>query len=1338
MHMDRSNTKRINGKTAAAILAVILLVQNALIQPAAAAINEPQPAPERLRAEAINDGGPNAEPVIGYNEFDKYYIDLKTDKIKRPDGVPSPSIYMNYYLQEVNKPYKPVRPTILKEGSIPAKTDDDNAIRMKELSSGTVYYAHAKAYYTYTLDSVTYTSSESSSSNTVKFMTDISINAYSYGPNQIKIEWDDVWNSGRRMDYKLYISENKSFTNTPAIYIGQSQISQNGPVTVNEATGKLEYIHTVRDPGRVYYIKIEPDTTETELKRSPSSPVVTVSSYILAKTTKMSVTDAGTIWRLEWSPVVTGIGDSTIRVTYQIYRGTGSSSSIEEYMASTDDTVFFLTLKQGDEDNYYVIKALVTRNGQDVYPGIRIQSPRIYVKESEVPSTPPAPELVPDFRNAGEVIISYEDELKANSATVLWRAPLKGNGEVDTNVMYDIWLISDPNMLDDPPSGTLIASSIKMNQTNFVMSGTKLLGYKYAVRDLMPNSTYYFKIVAKKDYIEFTDNILQNITLQSDASMKIIITPVEGPIDQPVVPGTPPLRIKKDTSGKDRITNTSAVITLQNAWYEEYSDTPRYGTTPVDGPRWSWYYRTPGEIDDAGMNLIPPVENFVAALESNYDNDTDNDSVSVDPLKFRKVEYDSGVSIDVGCIEYSPDIDYNDLENLPANKVIGFPSTPNDPAEDTNAVDAVKDGVRHNIDITLNNLEPNKTYIVWVRASRRSVNLISGPSDPIIITTLPDLPEVIEKPTVPVFNYYHAGDTYIDLGWNFNSSYVYYLEYGTTDDRSKSTGRKEITPDELEFSTYYRVSGLKQDTVYYFWIQAEASNASGEKKRSDFSDSYIVRTLKDIPPDTPLGFGVKGSSDSITKNSITYEWIAQEGMEYVLEIDEDINYSKSTKYEISDASEFTAVNLRSNYRYYARLYAYDPAKDLLSAPTQSVIVRTLRSSDDYDSSSDTGGVISGDYIIKDSAAVNGVWNIRITGINADRFIQKVHTDNVLDYTIDLRQPPAGTRTISIRIAQKVFGALGMLGENLILRTSVNMFIIRPGVLTGANGIYGQITGGDFVIEITPQSTADGTISNMTLKTPVSKLDVGIIDGLTYSITEFQKPLKIAYEYSQASWYKPGVTFGYYLSKGEEIWQKTAAAGSFDPDSRKGLLTFEMPVSGKMAAADQGHEFYEDISRSYAANAIGNVAAAHELKSVKGRNFEPSKNLTLGDGVKFMLDVMDADYGQDYMTLAAKAGIIKNTDSGKSASDCTREQLISMAMRVCELKTSQKAISDTADMSVYKDISQVSPSLLPRLRFAQQNGLITSRFTDTLGPKDTVTRAEAMVLLEKVLRYSGEI
>ena len=609
------------------ILTLILLLQCFLVLPAAAA-DAIQPPPEKLRVEAIYDTYPNIEPPIGYNEFDKYYADLKCDKMKLPQGLPSaPSLFLNDYLQEVNKPYKPVKPVILKQESLPGETSADNMLRLKNLNSGTVYYAYSKAFYTYNYDGATYTSNESTASNTVKFLTDIAINAYSYGPNQIKIEWDDVWNSGKRMDYKLYISENKTFTNSPPIYIGQEQVGQNGPVTVNEAAGKLEYIHTVRDPGRVYYIKIVPDTTETELKRSAESPTVTVSSFILAKTTKMSTTEDGTIWKLEWSPVVTGLADSSVKVSYQIYKGTGTGNGIEQYMASVDDTTFFLTLQTGEENNYYIIKASVTRNGQDLYPGIKIQSQRIYVKESEIPSTPATPELVPEFKNAGSTIISYQAELKADSATLLWRTPLKGNGEIDTDVKYDIWLISDPNMLDDPPANTLIASSIKMNESNFVMSGTKLLGYKFKIDELVPNSTYYFKIVAKKDYVEFIDNELANITLYSDAAMAVIITPTLGPIDQPIVPGRPPLELKKDNQGKDMVTTETAVITLKNKWYEQYSI--------IDGGRSAWVYISPEDLESTSAGAISAIENCTA-----------------DPLKYRQIEYDDGVTIDVGCVKW--------------------------------------------------------------------------------------------------------------------------------------------------------------------------------------------------------------------------------------------------------------------------------------------------------------------------------------------------------------------------------------------------------------------------------------------------------------------------------------------------------------------------------------------------------------------------------------------------------------------------------------------------------------------------------------------------------------
>ena len=117
-------------------------------------------------------------------------------------------------------------------------------------------------------------------------------------------------------------------------------------------------------------------------------------------------------------------------------------------MASKDDTTFFLSVAPGEEHYYYVIKAIVTRNGQNLYPGISITSPKIYIKDSEVAAKPAVPELVTELSDAATVV---REEINATDATILWRAPRKGNGEVDSDVMYDIWLVTDPNSKHPPP-----------------------------------------------------------------------------------------------------------------------------------------------------------------------------------------------------------------------------------------------------------------------------------------------------------------------------------------------------------------------------------------------------------------------------------------------------------------------------------------------------------------------------------------------------------------------------------------------------------------------------------------------------------------------------------------------------------------------------------------------------------------------------------------------------------------------------------------------------------------------------------------------------------------------
>lgn len=1246
-----------------------------------------QSPPTQLRVDETK------ETPIGYDEYDKYYVDLKWNV-----NFESVTGYLNLYLQEVPKGYRPASGRVSKERGIPHNTD--YSYRVKDLKSGTIYYMDMTAYYTYTDGDKVYSSPESAPSNKVKVLTDIDIAAYSYGANQIKIEWDDVWDTGGRIAYKLYVSESGNFANTQPIYIGNAQIGDGKAVTVNESTGKLEYIHTVRDAGRVYYIRIEPDITNDEIKRTKYTKTVMASSFILVKTSKVLNTDEGTVWKLEWTPVVTGLGDSNIKISYHIYRGVIGSNSLAQYMAAVDGREFFVTLPPGEVQHYFIIRAIVTRNGEDVYKGIKIESDQIIVAEQETPTRPTTPELVDLFeRYDGDKIISYDDELTPNSATILWRVPFKGNGEVDSNVLYDIWLVSDPDTLDNPPDSQKIASDFKVGNENYVKDVDTLIGYKYKINGLMQNSTYYLKIVAKKNFLEDVDGVLQNVTYNSDPAFKIIITPIGGPIDQPVVPARPPVKIKQSSQGEYLITDNSVTIQLKDLWYERYNDETN-----------EWEYVSIEEMEEDGVE--PGDLEIVPDGEEDEDNDI--------RLKYRKVFYDPEVTFDVGCIEYVEGMNYEEIKTLSPNKVINFPAIPNDPTENPYLN---HDGKRHNIDIELTELEPNTTYVIWVRAVRLSLNLVSGPSAPIVFTTLPVIITPVEKPVVPNFNYNLAGDTFIDLGWDIVPGYNYYLKYGVEDNSNTAKGQITVTAQELKNSIYYRVRGLNPDTLYYFWIQAEFISEDGTSSKSEWSDSYPVRTLQLIPPDTPKGFGIKNSKDAVTKNSITFEWMAEEGMQYILEISKDVNYTDSSEYMVGEGSEYTVDGLLSNHRYYARLYAFDPDKNLRSQPTQSISVRTLRSDDDFDSDQDIDDVITGDFIEKGTEIKNKTWTVKITGVNADRFVQQVLTDNKLDYVLDVTKPPAACDVISIVIADKVFKALTSIGENLIIKTEKARLIIRPGVLTTetSNPLVNKTSGVDYEIAISSSNVGKLKVKNMTVQVETGNYKISAFEGANLiPINQVLKPLQFAVLYNDETWYKNGKTSGFVFDSDTSMWTRASTFAVYNRDIGQGKLTFETLKPGNTMVAQFGNDYYDDIYYHKYETVINNVASVHEIKSVPGRLFAPDLNATLGDGVKLMFDVLDYRYGSNYMEEAFKAGLISYNEAYSSSKNFTVSRAYSMITRLFELKSGTTLNSEK------------------KSNFINDNGFTIVREGKTAAPESVISRGEVMYLIEKLLVYIGEI
>jgi len=489
--------------------------------------------------------------------------------------------------------------------------------------------------------------------------------------------------------------------------------------------------------------------------------------------------------------------------------------------------------------------------------------------------------------------------------------------------------------------------------------------------------------------------------------------------------------------------------------------------------------------------------------------------------------------------------------------------------------------------------------------------------------------------------------TYVDLVWDFrlNSNYKYYIKYGITEDINSATGSATVESRQLlrDNLSYFRIENLKPNTVYYFWIQAESFDEDGNSEKSYWSDSYIARTLPYTPPDPPKGFGIKNSNDAITKNSITFEWIMVQNLEYILEISRDSFFRDSVRYSAGKVSEFTVGGLISNHRYYARLYAYDPESKLESNPSNVVTFRTLKSLDDYDSNEDVERVISEDFIKKAAVAKNGIWYVEVTGINSDRLIEYMMTDNVLDYVIDLAEPPQGTSTVNLKISEKVFYALESLKESIIIKAENRKYEFRPGVLKlekiRTDNVYEIIVG----LKDTVYAEKD-----VAFIAGVNEFGINLYNGGNpIPVQELNKPLRIIYTYNDPYWFKEGATWGYVYGSSELKPVKEAVTAEYDYSVGKGVLSFETLK-------------------------VGSTAVAVEIGSKSGYtvNSEDSNDsyITIDEAVKLLLDIIGYKYTDRYLVEASRAGIINYNDVYSSQELCTKKKAIDMVSRVYRLKT----------------------------------------------------------------------
>jgi len=1199
---------------------------------------------------------------------------------------------VKYYVDAYNKGYRGKAPVATYEDTRGVDWGTDK-FKIDGLLSGTVYDIEATTYTRYydilaSGFSPSRNSPESARSDKFRLYTGTQLNAALVAPDQVRLSWDDVWYNDQRIyAYDLNIYTNKSST-TPerTMRFTGNLIGPGQPVTINETAGKLEFTYNVPYPGRVYCFEIVPVMSNVPNVVVPlANARVTVATTILVSAVKLYESDSTITWQIRWSNVTAGMGavsGSKYTAEYMLYQ-LGASGSMYTLLQRIDNETSTIIETQKDNpldpsspNTLYEIAAIVYEDGREMYIG-----DNIYITSGPFSLR----EGETAYKPQAPVLYSDESKLTETGAGLWWSIPKQVTDPDldDENIDYEIYVLTDPEQLNNLTAApTYTASGRTLGKG--VYNGK--MGYIYQIPNLQANTTYYLSVRAVKTFMDLES--MTNIRIASELSYVAVTTPPILPIGQPPAPTTLDIY-------KDRIRYNSVTLRLKTAWYESFDESS-------------------GEWTPCDRKYAP-----------------DGLPIPEGPL-YRKLSYEPGDKITVYYTPFTEEIDLNDPDGI-AYKYTTSTKTFN--------ITRFDDEVW--MDLLIDGLKPNETYIFWAKADRNTT--LSFPSKTIVATTPPFPTEEIGKPTVPDFDFVFIGDTYVDLTWIKEEAYTYHIQVSLSDNAGQGSGQGHIysvTTEQIYESgvDFYRITGLSPDTMYYFRIQAQVkSPVSGEIKTSEWSDYKPAKTRPPIPPGTPSGFGIKAGVNSITKNSIFYEWMLVPGLSYILEYSEDATMASFETISAGAVSEYNLTGLLSNHRYHARLYAYDPITGLRSEPTHIISVRTRRSDDDYDSNVDNTTQLTGEFIEKAAYSENGIWTVKITGTNADRFVERVMTDNMLDYVVDLSSPPRYTKVICLIVDNIVFDSLAKMLENIEVKLSDKTFVIRPRMLSAARagGVANRKARFQFEVmlglEGNEEYEAPGTYR---LKTTVTSFEVNVLDGSAkLPVESFGKPLKVVVPFTSASYYTDGETFGITSAK-EGVWERHVPAADFNSDTRRGTVTFEHSAPGNYALADVSGSGITDLGGNKLRSYINRLARAGLLDVPPGGKFRADDPVTPDDAVSMLYKAFGYKTTGSNMDSAYKAGFVTDPD----LDDMLIEEAVAMVIRAYEVRTGIKANPNPDPGDLSPGVKDVDAVLRGRVQFAIDNGLLEPIVPagGTFPTGSIATRGEMATLLAMTMIYLGVI
>ncbi|MBY0217277.1 Ig-like domain-containing protein [Paenibacillus illinoisensis] len=307
----------------------------------------------------------------------------------------------------------------------------------------------------------------------------------------------------------------------------------------------------------------------------------------------------------------------------------------------------------------------------------------------------------------------------------------------------------------------------------------------------------------------------------------------------------------------------------------------------------------------------------------------------------------------------------------------------------------------------------------------------------------------------------------------------------------------------------------------------------------------------------------------------------------------------------------------------------------------------------------------------------------------------------------------------------------------------------------ANSVGSTTSEAKLVVQIEPvPSTVSGTMDGLLIGANAQKLS-----SLTDVYIAASSPIKSSVEQQVESelWIRlPGTaTSG---TTGFVQFDKTIARLSnvpHTPIQLNGALVLRGKLTGNQTVVAAQHIVrFSDTTSHWAGTVLGELAAKWIVDGQTGTNYQPDMNITRAEFAVMVAKGLgltgsqetaqrfgDVSYGTTtsaYIGAAAKAGIITGNTDGtfKPNNLITREQMAIMMVRALDYggKPVTLKASAAATLSKFKDNKKVQSK--EEVAKAVQEGIIQGMTSTTFQPTGNATRAQAAVMLKRVLNKIG--